>query len=245
MRFLGGKVLDFLLPRQCLGCGDDTLEATTFCGPCWGELSFIQAPACHVCGIPFDQGDIDICADCRAQPRFFTAARAAIRYNELAKKLIGRFKNNDQLLYGKLFGQWLAGLYISHGWQADIVIPVPLHWWRFWRRGFNQSAQIALYFCQALYQQHGIYLRTHEGLLKKAKHTKPQANLDKHTRLSNLEEAFYVPSLSDVNQKNILLIDDVLTTTATANACAKALREAGAQSVNVLAVARTPLVKST
>ena len=142
---LASSVIDILLPPRCISCGAAVREAAALCAECWRSLTFLGAPCCACCGLPFefDLGESTLCGECvRHQPRY-DRARAALRYDDSSRKLILGFKHGDRLHPAPAFGQWLkrAGAELIR--DADLAVPVPLHWTRLFARRYNQAAILA------------------------------------------------------------------------------------------------------
>lgn len=229
-------VLDVIFPPQCLKC--DTLVPTygTLCQPCWQQVAFITPPFCHACGLPFEYalGDGALCGDCIHDLPPFTQARSAIRYDKHGKGLVLKLKYGDQTQLAAIYGPWLARCGQELLADADMIVPVPLHYWRFVSRRYNQSALLA----DSLKKQSAIPV-IHDALTR-TRPTKPQAGLTRRQRLNNVRGAFAInPRRQEaIKGQNIVLVDDVMTTSATASHCARALLAAGAQRVSVLTLAR-------
>lgn len=230
------KTVDFLLPPQCALCHKVTEKPYTLCVSCWGCLEFITSPKCSVCNVPLQNVDHDMpCIDCIKHPPIFSKAHAPIVYNDSLKKLILRFKNYDGLHLGPMFNNWLQRCNVEN---IDIIIPVPLHWWRFFMRQYNQATEIG----KAVSKHTKIPINS--SILKRHKSTETQGHKNKFLRYQNLSNAFVVVDPSHIlKNTRVLLIDDVLTSGATVNACAKVLLKAGAINVDVLTIARA--VKET
>jgi len=224
-------IVDFLLPPQCALCHEITKVPYTLCANCWPKLKFITSPKCSICCVPLEIVDHDMpCADCLKHPPVFTKAHAPLIYNDSVKKLILRYKNYDGLDLGPMFFQWMQRCIPDN---INIVIPVPLHWWRFFIRQYNQATELG-----KLIAKHTNTPINNE-LLKRVRATASQGQKSKFLRYSNLKDALIVKDPKNILQKaNVLLIDDVLTSGATANACARALLSAGAARVDVLTIAR-------
>ena len=235
-------LLRFLLPARCLVCRDIIEEnpkaPTTLCAPCWGNLTFLSDACCNRCGMPFDvTPDVQetlTCAACLKDSPSFETAKSALLYDDQSKDLILRFKHGDALHMAPTFGAWLhrAGSDILQ--ETDFLVPVPLHWRRLLKRQYNQAALLT----NTLSQQGKIPILL-DGL-HRTKNTASQGHLSKEERHKNVSGKFVVPSknLDVVNKKVITVVDDVYTSGATVKACAKALKQAGAQKVNVLTLAR-------
>lgn len=224
-------VIDFLLPPQCALCREIIKQPYTVCSDCWSKLKFISSPKCSICCVPLENVDHDMpCADCLNFPPVFSKAYAPLVYNDSVKKLVLRYKNYDGLHLGPMFLQWMQR---SIPKDIHIIVPVPLHWWRFFVRQYNQANELG-----KLVAKHAN-VKVYPNLLKRIKATVPQGHKSKLLRYENLKNAFIVRDIKGILKKaNVLLIDDVLTSGATANACAQALLDAGAAKVDVLVIAR-------
>ena len=212
-------------------------DPDSLCPECWKELHFLDGPVCKVCGLPFDFDPIEEteCAACIAQPPAFDNARAILRYDDASKKPVLALKHADRLDLVPAFGRWLERTGRELLSQTDVIVPVPLHRLRLWKRRYNQSAELA----RALSRFSGVPLDVHS--LWRTRKTPSQGEMPSASaRRRNVRGAFAVPRERKpaVEGKKMLLVDDVLTTGATANACARALKRAGAAKVFVLALSR-------
>lgn len=236
LRTAARRPVDLLLPPRCLGCGAITPGEGALCGSCWGGLSFIERPWCACCGLPFefDVADGALCGGCAARQPAFDAARAVLRYDDASRPLILSFKHGDRMQAGRHFGGWMARAGAEQARQADLVAPVPLHWRRLVARRYNQSAELARGVAAAA----GVDLCL--DLLRRTRATPSQGGLNRRARRLNVRGAFAVsPRRREaVEGARILLVDDVLTTGATLEACARTLKRAGAARVEALALAR-------
>jgi ComF family protein len=227
--------LDTALPPLCPACRDLVTDSGV-CPACWSKLAFISAPYCPRLGIPFayDPGPGILSMQAIADPPAYQRARAAVRYDDVAAKLVHAFKYGDRLDLAPLLGRWMtrAGKDLFAG--ADALIPVPLHWRRLWARRFNQSAALA----EAIARESGITVA--HAALRRFKPTVQQVGLSRAERATNVQGAFRVdPSgKPEVTGRRLIVIDDVLTSGATSDACARALLRAGAAQVDVLVFAR-------
>ena len=227
-------VLDLLFPPLCIGCRAPVADAG-FCAGCWSKLAFLDGPACACCGLPFPvalDGE-NLCAACLSRPPAFDRARAILAYDENSRGAILALKHADRLELVPGFARWLArsGQYLIN--ESDVVVPVPLHRLRLWRRRYNQSAELARRLAR------DWKLDFDPIALVRSRATASQgAMASAKARRRNVLGAFKVPESERVAGKRVLLLDDVMTTGATAEACARALKRAGADRVHVLALAR-------
>ncbi|MES2252857.1 MAG: ComF family protein [Pseudomonadota bacterium] len=239
------STLDFLIPCRCLMCGDFTQASSTslenitqpsLCTACWQQLSFITEPYCKACASPLSF-DGDGCRSCHEKSFVFDSARAALVYNDAAKQLITRFKHAGQTGYAQLFRPWMQTA-IETEQHYDGIIPVPLHFWRLFERGYNQAALLAHRFSlKRTFSSDVAPIPILKGALKRIRHTPSQGHLSAQERLENIDNALNAnPAI--VSGKCLLLVDDVMTTGATLNECARALKNAGAVRVDVLVLAR-------
>ena len=229
--------LDAVLPQRCLGCGVMIEGEAGLCADCWRGLSFIGAPHCRRCGYPLPQAVTadPLCGQCAAEPPAYDRARAALRYDDGARGLILRFKHADRTDITKTFGRLMvkAGRELLQA--SDLIAPVPLHRWRLLQRGYNQAAMLAA----AVGREAEVTMVP--DLIERRSATASQQGLSGNQRLHNITSAafrLHPRHQARVAGKNILLIDDVLTTGATVKACTRVLRAGGASAVDVLTLAR-------
>jgi ComF family protein len=236
VKVVARRLLDAILPPQCLSCRDLVAEPGQLCAQCWSDVRFIDAPYCAVCGRPFefDTGPDALCGDCAAHLPAYTRARAVMIYDEASRDLILGFKRGDRLEGAPAFGQWMArsGRSLLDG--ADLILPVPLHRRRLFSRRFNQAAVLA----HAIGKSAGIPVLA-DGLVRK-KPTPSQAGLSRSGRYRNVRGAFAVrPRYKEaLRGLHVILVDDVMTTGATVESCTKTLLRGGAASVSVITLAR-------
>lgn len=228
--------LDVALPPLCPCCREPLGGGTGLCATCWSKLSMIEPPYCARLGIPFtyDPGPGLLSMEAIANPPAYDRARAAVRYDDVARALVHAYKYGDRLDLARLMGGWMARAGRELLTDADGLVPVPLHWRRLWARRFNQSAALA-----AEISAIGKVPVVH-GALKRVRATVQQVGLSKAERADNVQGAFRVPAdlKAEVTGRRLILIDDVLTSGATADTCARVLLRAGAAHVDVLVFAR-------
>jgi len=228
------SVLDLLFPPLCLGCRQPVADSG-FCGDCWSKLTFLDGPACACCGIPFPvalEGE-NLCAACLAKPPSFDRARAIMAYDDNSRGAILALKHADRLELVPGFARWLARSGQQLIADSDVIVPVPLHPSRLWRRRYNQSAELGRKLARDWKLQFDPF-----ALVRSRATPSQGAMASAKARRRNVLSAFKVPQPGRVAGKRLLLLDDVLTTGATAEACARALKRAGAARVHVLALAR-------
>ncbi len=227
---------DFILPPVCIACRTATNKQNTLCPQCWTNVNFIVPPICDRLGIPlpYNVGQPHISVAAIINPPIYDRARTVAEFTGSMRTLIHGLKYADRHEGLQLFGKWLinAGKDILE--EADLIVPVPLHPWRLWSRRFNQSSLLA----QAVSQQSNIPID--HLILKRKRNTKAQVGQTRKQREKNVSGAFIIQKSnnSKVENKNIVLVDDVLTTGATINACTKALKKANANKVDILTLAR-------
>lgn len=233
---LAGRAIDLLLPPRCVACGVLVAQQGLLCHHCWTGLDFITDPLCLSCGLPFeyDLGPQTRCAACLAQPPSFGRARALLRYDEAARRLLLPFKHADRTAAAPQFAAWMARGAPDLLEDCDLIVPVPLHWRRLWRRRYNQAALLA----QALASRGSVPCVP--DMLVRTRATASQGHLSRAGRQRNVAGAFVVRgrSAAKLVGARILLVDDVMTTGATLEACASCLLKAGAKQVDVLVMAR-------
>jgi ComF family protein len=227
--------LDIALPTLCVACREP-VEGEGVCADCWAKLSFIAPPFCPRLGIPFvyDPGPEMLSMEAIANPPAYARARAAVRYDDVARTLVHALKYQDRTDLAPAMGRWMAraGRELLDG--ADVLVPVPLHWRRGWSRRYNQSGALA----RILERQSGVPVAAEA--LRRIRRTEQQIGLSRPQRASNVQGAFKVaPDRQHlIAGRRVVLIDDVLTSGSTVDSCARALLRAKATSVDVLVFAR-------
>jgi ComF family protein len=227
--------LDIALPTLCISCREP-VTGEGLCPACWSKLSFIAPPYCARLGIPFvyDPGPGQLSMEAIAAPPAYTRARAAVRFDDVARTMVHGLKYQDRTDLAPPMGRWMAHTGSELLRDADAIIPVPLHWKRGWSRRYNQSAALA----KMIAKQSGVPVLA--DVLKRVRPTVQQVGLSRAERARNVQGAFKVSPLkkADVQGRHLVLVDDVLTSGATVDACARALLRAKAASVDVLVFAR-------
>ncbi|MDF7809440.1 ComF family protein [Pontiellaceae bacterium B12219] len=230
-------LLDLLYPRTCIGCGVAAPEPFHYiCWDCWSDCTGIEAPFCKICGDPI-AGSVDhdfTCFSCSAEPPAFEGARSAARYDGVVGEALRQLKYEKGLWLASDMAELLKNCMKAEypDKKFDLVVPVPLHHVRRRERSYNQSAVLATELGRK------IGCRSAPGMLRRIRATTTQTNLTAPQRLSNVKNAFESRRATGLTGRRVLLVDDVMTTGATVNACAKALIKGGARSVHVLTVAR-------
>ncbi len=231
------RLLGIFFPPACLVCGRE-IDSPGLCDDCKKNVTSIRPPFCTKCGRPFpsDRGVSHICHDCIRGRNRFVMARAVFEYRGAIGKLIQGFKFGDRVSLASYFSDELHKLYNTHHstlGMADIaaIIPVPLSDRRLKHRSYNQTVLIAAGLAGRL------SVPLYQDVIEKIKETPPQSRLSAERRHENVKHAYRAVDSHALTGKPVLLVDDVITTGATVNACAAALRKAGIRQVYVLALA--------
>lgn len=223
-------LLDFALPARCAGCGIIVDEIHSFCGDCWKQIEFL-AGGCTCCGLPLKGTDIETCVACLAKPPRIERTRAAVAYDDKSRSIALRLKYSRRVALARTMARYMAPL-VDRDAAKPVLVPVPLHRLRLWNRGFNQSALVAQELSRRIGFPHDPFL------LRRVKRTPPLKGLSQLQRRKTVAGAFAVHKGACLNGATVILVDDVLTTGSTANACARVLQRAGADRVHLVTWAR-------
>jgi len=227
--------LDLLLPPRCYGCGAAVADQGRLCAACWSGLTFLTPPCCASCGYPFEYapGGESLCAACMAGRPAYDVARSALVYDDASRPLVLAFKHGDRTHLAAPLADLMAAAGGELLEAADLILPVPLHPARLFRRRFNQAALLA----RMLARKSGTDWSPTR--LQRRRATITQGGLSRRGRQRNVAGAFYMRGR--LEGRAVLLVDDVMTTGATVEACARCLRRAGARHIGVLTLARVVL----
>ncbi|OGV48110.1 MAG: hypothetical protein A2X49_12940 [Lentisphaerae bacterium GWF2_52_8] len=225
-------LLDCVFSFPCPACRERLPERRgTFCNECLAGLDFVSPPFCPGCGGSHD-GVLKVCAKClKADTRPWSQAISVFNMTPAVSELVQKFKYNNNPEMARPFGVLAANILKRSGLTPDFLVPTPLHWTRAWRRGFNQSSLL----CEIISEELGVPVLY---ILKRTRRTRQQTRLNREERKKNLAGAFCVRGQTSIENRSILLLDDVMTTGATLSAAANALLAGGAREINVLALAR-------
>jgi len=234
-RRFAGDVLDMVLPVTCGVCERPVSGAGGLCEACWSDLEMISRPVCDAYGTPFvfDEGDGAVSARAIANPPVWDRARGAVIFNDCSQHLVHALKYRDRHEVVRSMAKMMVHAGRDVIAQADVIAPVPLHRWRLWSRRYNQAALLA----GEIGALAGV--KTQNGLVERLRNTRSQVGLGEGQRSRNVKGAFSVPEarVPEILGRRVLLVDDVMTSGATANECAQVLKRAGAVHVDVLVFA--------
>jgi ComF family protein len=238
-RDIGGALLDLVYPQDCISCGMGPVvsDGSCLCSVCRAALPRIGRWQCSHCGHELGPhaGGEGACPSCaRHKGLYFRGAAAVCRYEDVARQMVWRLKYRGDIRAAPWMGRELYGKLVEKDWfpEVEALIPVPLHWRRRVQRRFNQSELLARAISSAAGKE--VLPRA----LRRRKHTTPQVALDRMRRVENVQGVFRLRRTACVRDKVILLVDDVMTTCATAEGCSRAILEGGAKAVYVAVYAR-------
>ena len=226
------KVVDIFYPRLCANCGALSLRCVPICDTCFHALKFLHGRYCVLCANATANKQ-STCISCNAQETYLNSLDSIFEYDTTSRNMILNLKFHDDLTNVHIFAKWLyaKGAALLSG--ADLIIPMPLHRIRLFSRKFNQAALLARELSKICGVPCDVFV------LKKNRNTRPQSGLSAHERVKNVAASFTVTNANTVAGKSIVLVDDVVTTGASLQACAKALKKAGAYEVSALTLGRT------
>lgn len=230
MKWLGQAALDFALPARCAGCGTITDAPHQFCMTCWQQVEWLGQGGCQQCGLPLEATEIEQCGRCLVQPPLIARSRAAVAYGDIARSLVLRLKYSRKVALAETMARYMRPLIDAP--PDAILVPVPLHRSRLWWRGFNQSGLIAASLGKISGMEH------RPALLTRIRRTKALKNMNARQRAAEVKSAFRIDPAVEFTGRHFLLVDEVLTTGSTSEACARTLLRAGAARVDLICFAR-------
>ena len=227
-------IVDLIYPPRCPACGEAIGEHGGLCAECWSQLVIPGDPACARCQRPFGQDGLQegaVCAPCMKQTPMHDGIAAGTLYNETSRKLVLAFKHGRRIALAPLLARLIAAR-LPRSEEARIIVPVPLHRTRLWQRGFNQAALLGRELARA-----GCGKLQVDALIR-SKATPSLGGKSARARAQLLKGVITVRNRGVIENRHVLLVDDVLTSGATSMACIKALKKAGARSVTIACFAR-------
>jgi ComF family protein len=235
-RAVGTAVLNAVLPPRCLRCGTGVDRPGMLCAACWEQVNFLSPPMCVVCGYPFELAPAEgpVCGACMKRAPRYDRARAVMAYDDGSRDFILRFKHADRTEGAPAYAAWMARAGADILDDAEVIVPVPLHRWRLVKRRYNQAALLA----HALGKRTGLPVLP--DLLARRRNTRSQGHLSTEARWRNVRSVFRLSrgGAARLAGRRVLLVDDVMTSGATVESCARVLREGGASGVDVITLAR-------
>jgi ComF family protein len=234
----GRAILDLALPPRCAACSAIVADDGGFCPACWASLTFLGAPACARCDLPFaqPQGEGALCGACIADPPPYERVHTPLAYGAVSRQVVMRLKYGRRTGMARMMARMMAARLpvVSDDAPAMLLVPVPLHRWRLWSRGFNQSVEVARYIAQATGHQLAV------DALARKRATPVLRGMGRTARDKAVRGAFIVPDKrrAMIKGRAVILIDDVFTTGSTVGACARTLLRAGAARVEIATFAR-------
>jgi len=237
---LTGAVLDLVYPNNCINCKTAILEKDyefSLCRDCWQSIEKNLPPFCPKCGTHIENinSGIELCRDCQKKELYFDKAYSVFAFEGVLKELIHKFKYSNKTMLAKVFAKMIFDFAMNFNIPLsdyDIMLPVPLHSTRLREREYNQCEILARQL------QRFLHLEISTKDVARIKHTRSQITLDKTARWENIVGAFKIKNNQTFKNKNVLIVDDLITTGATASELAKTLKESGAKMVSVLTIAK-------
>ncbi len=239
-------LLKLILPTRCVSCDITLDDDAGLCQKCWNKIHFISGIICVKCGYPleFDLSDGKnnmLCGKCLTHKTSFDSARSVCSYGDITGKFIGRLKYGDNLHIAKFIAKSMLPTFLQHYPDCTIICPVPMHKTALKKRTFNQSALIIVMLIKML-KKHNIIIKYIPDLLQKIKITQKQNKLTRKQRLENVKGSFAVNIKYNIRKQKIIILDDVITTGATVNECAKMFKKYDKTAkVHIISYARTTL----
>ncbi|WP_408647408.1 ComF family protein [Wolbachia endosymbiont of Pentidionis agamae] len=224
--------MNVVFAKTCANCECVVHSYEDLCNKCYSKINFLTKHYCNTCGVLIP-GDIITCGLCTTKQPPFITLKSVFGYDENSKNMIINLKFFDNLIYVKTYAKWMYNANQDMFQNADLIVPIPLHKLRLFKRKFNQSALLA----QAISKLSKLPCDLFK--IKRVCNTKPQSGLSLKQRQENLKKAFRVLNEKAFMNKSIVLIDDVITTGATIRSCAQEIMNSGAKEVRVLSLART------
>lgn len=226
MRKIIGIILNAIYPKTCPFCDKILEEGSEICLPCASKLRYVEEPSCKKCGKQLMKEEQEYCYDCATAKHLYKRGVATFAYDEMVSKSIYKFKYHNRRTYAGMYGKAVAERHrkLIASWNADVLIPVPIHTGKLQKRGYNQAELIAVQLGKWL------ELPVDSKILKRVRRTKAQKELNKSERKKNLENAFKITS-NVVKYNKVILVDDIYTTGSTIDECARVLMEAGVKEI--------------
>ncbi|MBC6685826.1 ComF family protein [Wolbachia pipientis] len=226
------KATNLIFPNVCVSCEYIIDGNLNLCSECNKKINFLTKHYCNVCGVVISD-NIHTCGKCIINPPPFKVLRSVFAYDQHSKNMIINFKFFDNLNYVKIYAKWIHQANQDTFQNAEVIIPIPLHKMRLFKRKYNQAALLAKELSKLSNLSYTPFA------IKRLRHTAPQAGLSLKQREKNLKKAFKTSNKEFIKNKIVILVDDVVTTGATVRSCSQEILNSGAKEVRVLSLART------